>query len=175
MLAFLLLAGSAGAQGSASATSGSVGYTAEVPCSQNTIIDATNGNFGTILQGMSSSLIPSVYLSNDGCTDAKVEARFDTSFNDLFGLITTTNYVLGAYNLTMGTAEGMTNLMNDGNNVLLVTTVPAHGSKDLNATLFVPSTQEPGIYTGTVILTFSEYREGFIFFSGYPILCSGKP
>ena len=154
MLAFLLLAGSAGAQGSASATSGNVGYSANVTCSQNTVIDFANGNFGTILQGGSAVLMPSVVLNNTGCNPAKVEARFDTSYNSLFGLISGNNDVLSAMNFYLGTTDPLPFL--DGTGIDVPVATAPLGFSTLNATLSVPSTQTPGNYAGNVILTFSD-------------------
>ena len=146
MLACLLLAGSAGAA--------TVGYSANVTCSQNTVIDFANGNFGTILQGGSAVLMPSVVLNNTGCTPANVEARFDASYNSLFGLISGNNDVLSAMNFYLGTTDPLPFLDETGNDVP-VATAPV-GFSTLNATLSVPATQAPGNYAGNVILTFSD-------------------
>ena len=130
-----------------------IGYTAEVTCDQDTSITRVNGAFGLIKRGESKLLNPSVYLVNNGCVDANVEARFTTNYKGLFGLLSGT-HVLEAKQFEMGPSGGtLVPLSNAGTDVLVA--VAPVGSSNLDAKLTVPSDQATGAYAGTVVLTFS--------------------
>jgi hypothetical protein len=131
----------------------SIQYSATVTGGQNTVIQSSDGAFGTILRGSSKTLSPSVILNNLGDTPARVDARFADSIGGFFGLISGSN-VLFASNFAMGPSGGsLVALMDDGTDVQVATA--AMGTTDLDARLSVPADQLPGAYSGNVILTFS--------------------
>jgi hypothetical protein len=135
-------------------TPSNIGYTATVTGGQNTVIQSTDGTFGTILRGTSKTLSPSVVLNNLGDTDARVDARFADSVGGSYGLVSGTNVLL-ADNFAMGPTGGsLATFMDDGSNVQ-VATATAGTTTSLDARLSVPAYQPPGSYTGNVILTFS--------------------
>jgi hypothetical protein len=113
------------------------------------VVTSVIGVFGSILQGGSKSISPSVVLSNTGGASAMVEARFADSYSGKFGLLSGTD-VLPASRFTLGQSA----LRDDGMDQS-VEVVAAGGTRSLDATLSVPSAQAPGTYTGSVILTFS--------------------
>lgn len=135
-----------------SACAETVSYTATVTSGQNTVIQSSNGAFGTILRGSSATISPSVVLSNTGDAPARVEARFTDSIGTTFGLISGAN-MLPASNFQLGPTGSLVALMDAGTDVQVVT-VPV-GTLNLDAKLTVPAGQAPGAYSGNVILTFS--------------------
>jgi hypothetical protein len=132
---------------------GAVGYSTTVTSGQNTVIQSSDGAFGTILRGSSKTISHSVVLNNLGDTPARVDARFADSVGGFFGLVSGPN-VLFASNFAMGpTGDSLVALMDDGTDVQVATA--AVGTTDLDARLSVPADQPPGAYSGNVILTFS--------------------
>ncbi len=134
------------------ATPNAVGYTATVLCGQNTVIQASDGAFGSILRGQSKTISPSVVLNNTGCNPAKVEARFADSIGGIFGLVSGPD-ILAAHNFQLGPTGSIVALNDDGSDVQVATAPVGHTL--LDARLSVPATQQPGAYAGSVILTFS--------------------
>jgi hypothetical protein len=133
-----------------------IGYSATVTSGQNTVIQSSNGDFGSIGQSGSVPITGSVVLANTGSTPAKVEARFATSSGSNFGLISGTD-VIPAINFKMGPSESAESLvhLDTGGEDVEVGVVPMGGTLSLDAELTVPSTQSPGVYLGYVILTYS--------------------
>jgi len=132
---------------------GAIGYSTTVTSGQNTVIQSSDGAFGTILRGGSKTRSPSVVLNNLGDTPARVDARFADSVSGYFGLISGPN-VLFASNFAMGPSGGsLIALMDDGTDVQVATA--GVGTTYLDARLSVPADQPPGAYSGNAILTFS--------------------
>ena len=131
-----------------------VDYSATVVGGQNTVIQLSNGGFGSLSRGGSKTITNSVTLSNIGDASAKVEARFiDTLDGITFGLISGGVEVIPANNFRLGLAEFLVPLSESGTNVEVVT-APV-GLTYLDAELTIPATQMSGIYTGSIVLTFS--------------------
>ena len=132
-----------------------VGYSATVVSGQNTYVQASNGNFGTILAGQSKIINNSVTLNNTGDATATVDARLSDNVGGVYGLVNGSN-IIGASNFSLAKTNtgNWTSLNNAGTNAR-VATAPGFGALTvLDARLFVPQAQPGGAYSGTVILTF---------------------
>lgn len=130
-----------------------VSYSATVRSGQATSVTASDGAFGEILQNTAKTIANSVNLSNSGDWDANVDAKFTTNVSSIYGLVNDTN-VIGGGNFSLGPTGSLAFLNNGGTDVQ-VATVTADGTENLDAKLTVPSGQTAGIYSGTVVLTFS--------------------
>ena len=142
-------------QVSSNGTTASLTYSATVTSGQNTIIESSNSLFGPISRGKSKTLNDSVVLNNTGIISAKVEARFIDNIAGAFGLVSDSGDLLNATNFALGVSGAFVQLNNNGGNVQ-VTNVPP-GITGLDARLSIPSDQSLGDYSGTVILTFSDF------------------
>lgn len=131
-----------------------VSYDATVAGGQNTVIEASDGSFGTILVGDNKIINNSVTLNNTGDVNATVDARFNTSINGTYGLISGGN-LLNASNFALleYTVGNWTALSSTGEDVR-VAIAPSSSITTLAARLSVPQWQLAGAYSGTVILTF---------------------
>lgn len=133
-----------------------VGYDATVVSGQNTFIQTSNGNFGTILVGESKTITGSVTLNNTGDVNATVDAKFSTNVSSVYGLVDGSN-VLNATNFALNetsVTRTWTDLNNTGADVRIGKALPNSVLTVLDARLSVPSAQPGGTYSGTVVLTF---------------------
>lgn len=133
-----------------------VGYDATVVSGQNTFIQTSNGNFGTILVGESKTITGSVTLNNTGDVNATVDAKFSTNVSSVYGLVDGSN-VLNATNFALNetsVTRTWTDLNNTGADVRIGKALPNSVLTVLDAKLLVPAAQPAGAYSGTVVLTF---------------------
>ncbi|MCK5217324.1 MAG: hypothetical protein KAJ93_06030 [Methanosarcinales archaeon] len=138
-----------------------VNYEASVVTSSVTVTTPGGTTFGDLLAGTTDNEITgSLTLANNGGADAIVDAKFTTNDGEAtptYGLTTTSNNVIGGNHFKIGTDGYEFALSYEDSDTALGSDnqVPAGESVSYNAILDVPSGQAPGIYSGTVQLTFT--------------------
>jgi len=131
----------------------SVGYGATIQSGQNTHIQISNGNFGSLVKGETKTIYSSVVLNNTGDLDATVDARFTTKNGEVYGLVSGANVLsASSFSLQEAGTGAWKPLDNSGTDVSITTT--PFGVTHLDARLSVQSDQPGGDYAGTVIFTF---------------------
>ena len=131
-------------------------YTATVCTGQSTSINVVGEAFGDILTGNSEEITPSFDLTNIGDWDAKIEAKFTTGNVDK-GLVSGVND-LPASNFELKKVIGgtYTALLNNGDNVEITPQLDDDSvAYNYDAQLSVPAAQPAGVYSGTVVITWS--------------------
>jgi len=134
-------------------------YTATVCSGQQTSIGVEATGFGDILRNNCGELTPSFNLTNIGDWDAMIEAKFETNVSGIYGL-TNSSYAIGGSNFSINATDlggSYISLLDTYTDVEITPQLPDDSNTyDYDAKLCVPSDQQAGIYTGTVVITWSD-------------------